>query len=70
MYATLSDDELFRLLRAGDEGAFVALYRRRQDGIYRFALRMCGSESIAEDVMQEVFMALMQRTSLPVGRNE
>jgi RNA polymerase sigma-70 factor (ECF subfamily) len=60
MYATLSDDELFRLLRAGDEEAFVALYRRRQDGIYRFALRMCGSESIAEDVMQEVFMALMR----------
>lgn len=60
MYATLSDDELFKLLRAGDEEAFVALYRRRQDGIYRFALRMCGSESIAEDVMQEVFMTLIR----------
>ncbi len=43
----------------GDENAFVALYRRRQAGIYRFALRMSGSESVAEDVAQEVFMHLM-----------
>jgi len=44
---------------AGDENAFVALYRRRQGGIYRFALQMSGSEAIAEDVVQEVFMVLM-----------
>jgi RNA polymerase sigma-70 factor (ECF subfamily) len=60
MHSTLSDDELLRLLREGDENAFVALYRRRQGGIYRFALRMCGSESVAEDVTQEVFMTLMR----------
>lgn len=60
MNSTLSDDELLRLLRAGDEAAFVTLYRRRQGGIYRFALRMSGSEFIAEDVTQEVFLALMR----------
>ncbi|MGE0126935.1 MAG: RNA polymerase sigma factor [Blastocatellales bacterium] len=60
MHSTLSDDELLELLRAGDENAFVALYRRRQGGIYRFALRMCGSETVAEDVTQEVFMTLMR----------
>jgi RNA polymerase sigma-70 factor, ECF subfamily len=63
MYPSLSDDELLTLLRAGDESAFVTLYRRRQGGIYRFALRMSGSESIAEDVTQEVFMTLMRRDS-------
>lgn len=46
-------------MRAGDERAFVTLYQRRQGSIYRFALRMSGSESIAEDVTQDVFMALM-----------
>jgi RNA polymerase sigma-70 factor (ECF subfamily) len=56
---TPSDDELLRLLQAGDETAFVTLYRRRQGGIYRFALQMSGSEAIAEDVTQEVFMVLM-----------
>ncbi len=60
MHSTLSDDELLALLRAGDESAFVSLYRRRQGGIYRFALRMSGSETIAEDVTQEVFMTLMR----------
>ena len=55
-----SDEELLRLMLAGDEQAFTALYRRRQAGIYRFALQMCGSESVAEDVVQEVFMALIR----------
>ena len=57
---TPSDDALLRLMMAGDEDAFAALYRRRQGGVYRFALQMCGSEAIAEDVTQEVFMALMR----------
>ena len=56
---TLSDDELLRRIIAGDEEAFAALYRRRGAAVYRFALHMCGSETIAEDVTQEVFMVLM-----------
>ncbi|HJU53409.1 MAG TPA: RNA polymerase sigma factor [Pyrinomonadaceae bacterium] len=59
LFTTPSDDELLRLMTAGDESAFVALYRRRQAGIYRYALQMSGSEAIAEDVTQEVFMVLM-----------
>ena len=57
---TPSDDELLRLLRAGDEDAFTTLYRRRHAGLYRFALQMSGSEALAEDVTQEVFMVLMR----------
>jgi RNA polymerase sigma-70 factor (ECF subfamily) len=56
---TPNDDELLRLMLAGDESAFVTLYRRRHGGIYRFALQMSGSTTIAEDVTQEVFMVLM-----------
>lgn len=59
---TPSDDELLRLSTAGDEEAFVLLYRRRQGGIYRFALQMSGSPTIAEDVTQEVFMVLMRES--------
>src|SRR5262245_56061825 len=60
MHSTLSDDDLLRLMCAGDEEAFIVLYRRRQGGIYRFALRMSGSESVAEDITQEVFMTLVR----------
>lgn len=45
---------------SGDAGAFEALYDRRQGGIYRYALRMTGSQSFAEDVTQEVFLSLLQ----------
>jgi len=58
-----SDEDLLRQVGAGDADAFTTLYRRRQAGIYRFALQMCGSEGIAEDVTQEVFMTLVARES-------
>lgn len=60
MSTTPSDDELLRLMAAGDEEAFVTLYRRRQASVYRFALQMSGSPTVAEDVTQEVFMVLMR----------
>ena len=55
-----NDEDLLRQMLAGDEEAFTTIYRRRQGGIYRFALQMCGSPSIAEDVTQEVFMILIR----------
>jgi RNA polymerase sigma-70 factor (ECF subfamily) len=57
---TTSDYDLLRRILAGDEGAFTELYRRRQGGIYRFAMQMSGSRSIAEDVTQEVFMTIVR----------
>ncbi len=47
-------------MSAGEEEALTALYRRRQGGIYRFALQMCGSRALAEDVTQEVFIVLIR----------
>ncbi|MGO9274188.1 MAG: RNA polymerase sigma factor [Terriglobia bacterium] len=56
----LSDGDLLRLLKAGNEEAFLVLYRRRQGGIYRFALHMSGDPDAAEEVTQEVFLALIR----------
>jgi RNA polymerase sigma-70 factor (ECF subfamily) len=55
-----NDSELLRSMLAGDEEALTLLYRRRQGSIYRFALQMSGSKTIAEDVTQEVFLFLMR----------
>lgn len=55
-----ADSELLRSMLAGDEEALALLYRRRQGNVYRFALQMSGSKSIAEDVTQEVFLFLMR----------
>ena len=57
---TPSDAELLRLIVARDDQAFTTLYRRHQRAIYRFALLMSGSATIAEDVTQEVFLMLMR----------
>ncbi len=58
-----SDCELLQLVRGGDPNALAALYQRRQRGIYRFALQMSGSASIAEDITQEVFLVLIHDNS-------
>ena len=60
----LSDEELLAHSRKGSEEAFTALYRRRQAGIYRFALQMSGSPSLAEEVTQEVFLLVIRRPEL------
>jgi RNA polymerase sigma-70 factor (ECF subfamily) len=55
-----TDEELLLRMQSGDEEAFLALYRRRQAGLFRFALHMSGSMPVAEDVTQEVFLALLR----------
>jgi RNA polymerase sigma-70 factor (ECF subfamily) len=55
-----SDIQLLQAMLAGEEEALAALYRRRARDVHRFALHMCGSQSLAEDVTQEVFMVLMR----------
>jgi RNA polymerase sigma-70 factor, ECF subfamily len=58
-----SDDDLLRRIIAGEEEAFVCFYRRWQGRIYRFALHMSGSASVAEDVTQETFMSVVRDAS-------
>lgn len=60
MKSDLNDSELLRSMLAGDEEALTVLYRRRQGAVYRFALQMSGSKTVAEDVTQEVFLFLMR----------
>jgi RNA polymerase sigma-70 factor (ECF subfamily) len=54
------DDALLARLARGDEAAFTALFRRRQGDVYRVALLMTGSPAAAEDVTQDVFLAVMR----------
>ncbi len=65
----LSDSELLRLCKGGDEDAFLAVYRRHQGAVFRFALHMSGRRETAEVVTQEVFIALLTgRTLYAEGR--
>ena len=45
---------------AGDSDAFADIYRHYQHVVYRFGCAMTGSESAAEDIVQETFVALFR----------
>jgi RNA polymerase sigma-70 factor (ECF subfamily) len=57
---TLSESQLLRLALGGDEAAFAALYERFKSNVYRFALHMTGSASLADDITQDSFITLME----------
>jgi RNA polymerase sigma-70 factor (ECF subfamily) len=56
----IADHELLRRTLKGDEASFSELYARRQGSVFRFVLHMTGNVPFAEDVTQEVFLALME----------
>jgi RNA polymerase sigma-70 factor, ECF subfamily len=55
-----SDLGLLERCRNGDETAFLGIYRKLHPPIYRFALNMTGSPATAEDITQEVFLAVIR----------
>ncbi len=58
-----SDDELVARIAATDTTALSLLFRRRQADVYRVAMLMTGSPAAAEDVTQDVFLAVMHDAS-------
>jgi RNA polymerase sigma-70 factor (ECF subfamily) len=57
------DEALLTLIAAGDAEALTALFRRRQQNVYRFALHLTGSATLADDVTQDVFIAVIRDAS-------
>jgi RNA polymerase sigma-70 factor (ECF subfamily) len=53
---------LLARMKQGDEEAFVELYRRHRDAVYRLAMLYSGSTAHAADVTQETFVHFMTRT--------
>ena len=54
-----SDETLIVRIVSGDRDAFAALYRRHRADVYRFAMHISGSRPVADDVTQDVFMAVI-----------
>ena len=48
--------DLVRRMKGGDESAFVHLYRRHRDAVFRLALMYSGSHATAADVTQDAFI--------------
>ena len=59
----MSDELLLEMIAGGDREAFAELYRRYRSDICRFAAHMCGSQTAAEDILHEVFIAVIESAS-------
>ena len=55
-----TDEALLARYRRGDVDAFRALVRRHQRALYNFALRQVRVPSVAEDIVQDVFVRIVQ----------
>jgi RNA polymerase sigma-70 factor, ECF subfamily len=55
-----ADEDLLRRIAAGESAALGVLFRRRQQNVYRFALHLTGSPSLADDVTQDVFVTVIR----------
>ena len=58
-----TDEQLLARIGARDADALSLLFRRRQPDVYRIAMLMTGSSAAAEDVTQDVFLAVMNDAS-------
>ena len=55
-----ADADLVERMATGNREAFAALFQRYHGLVYRFSVQMSGSRDLAEDVTQEVFIALAE----------
>ena len=53
-----TDPELLERMVSGDREALAIIFRRHHGTVYRFSRQMLGSKEAAEDVTQDVFVAL------------
>jgi RNA polymerase sigma-70 factor (ECF subfamily) len=58
-----SDESLIRRIAAGDQLAMRALFARHQVGLYRFLVRIVRDETLAEDLVSDVFLDVWRQAA-------
>jgi len=64
-----TDTELVQKISSGDETAFSELYSRYNLPVYNFILRLIHQAHAAEDILQEVFLAVWQGSKKFLGKS-
>lgn len=59
-YQRLADEALMLRYRDGELPAFEPLYQRHKGGVFRYLLRGCGSNAVAEELFQDVWLSLVK----------
>jgi RNA polymerase sigma-70 factor (ECF subfamily) len=55
------DELLLERAEAGDRAAFLQVYERHRNAIFRFSYRISGSVEIAEDITHDCFLSLIRK---------
>ena len=63
-----SEVELVKALAKGDRAAFAQLFRKQNAAMVRLAIDITGSKAIAEEVTQDVWLAVLKSISQFEGR--
>ncbi len=58
-----TDEALMIRFQSGDRSAFAVLVRRHQSPLYNFAMRQLRSTSVAEEVVQDAFVRVVQNAA-------
>jgi RNA polymerase sigma-70 factor (ECF subfamily) len=66
---TSSDTILIERIAAGDKLAMQALFARHRTSIYRWLLRFVSNETLAEDLLSEVFLDVWRQAGRFEGRS-
>ena len=66
----LSDRELVGRVARGDRAAVRLLFNRHHARVYRFVVRQTGSEAMADDIANEVFLELWKQAAKFEFRSE
>ena len=66
---TSSDTILIERIAAGDKLAMHALFARHRTPVYRWLIRFVGNETVAEDLLSDVFFDVWQQAGRFEGRS-
>jgi DNA-directed RNA polymerase specialized sigma24 family protein len=64
-FNSLTDHDLVDLLKSDDKAAFMELYDRYHDTIFRFIRKYLKSSELSEDICQNVFFKDLGATRKP-----
>ena len=64
-----SDEVLIGRIAKGDRLAMQVLFARHHVRVYRFVLRLVGNQSVAEDLISEVFLDVWRQADRFEGRS-
>jgi len=65
--AQITDRDMLRQVARGDEGAFGELHRRHSRSLCNYLLRLVHEPGIAEDLLQEVYLAVWRGAGASAG---